>query len=140
MEITRRNALAMGTGAFAFAGLSPFPAFASLADDAIAALVGNAEFGEGLINLIAPEIAENGSSVLIEVSAQGASSITLFGDGNPEPIIATMNFGPLSPTRGASTRVRLHQTQNVIAVAKMENGSWQRASAEVKVTIGGCGG
>lgn len=96
--------------------------------------------GEGGVDLVAPEIAENGNAVPIEVSAEGASSITLLADGNPEPITAKFNFGPLSPTRGASTRVRLAKTQNVVALAEMDDGSWQVARASVKVTIGGCGG
>ena len=96
--------------------------------------------GEGAINLVAPEIAENGNTVPIEVSAEGAKSITLYADGNPTPNVATFNFGPLSPSRGASTRIRLAKTQDVVAVAQMEDGSWQIARATVKVTIGGCGG
>jgi sulfur-oxidizing protein SoxY len=34
----------------------------------------------------------------------------------------------------------LATTQNVIAIAQMEDGTFQRAQSEVKVTIGGCGG
>ena len=116
------------------------PAFSLVAEDVISALTDGAELGEGLIDLVAPEIAENGNAVPLEVSAPGASSITLFADGNPEPVTATFNFGPLSPTSSASTRVRLAKTQNVVALAKMADGSWQIARAAVKVTIGGCGG
>ncbi|MEO1115240.1 MAG: thiosulfate oxidation carrier protein SoxY, partial [Pseudomonadota bacterium] len=46
----------------------------------------------------------------------------------------------LSASRSASTRIRLATTQNVVAIAKMEDGSFQMARANVKVTIGGCGG
>ena len=42
--------------------------------------------------------------------------------------------------REANTRIRLATTQNVIAVAKMNDGSFFTASKQVKVTIGGCGG
>ena len=140
MNFTRRDILAIGAGTFAVAATAGMPAFASLTDDAIAALTGGAELGEGAINLVAPEIAENGNTVPIEVSAEGAKSITLYADGNPTPNVATFNFGPLSPSRGASTRIRLAKTQDVVAVAQMEDGSWQIARATVKVTIGGCGG
>ena len=140
MNFTRRDILAIGAGTFAVAATAGMPAFASLTDDAIAALTGGAELGEGAITLIAPEIAENGNTVPIEVSAEGAKSITLYADGNPTPNVATFNFGPLSPSRGASTRIRLAKTQDVVAVAQMEDGSWQIARATVKVTIGGCGG
>ena len=139
MELTRRKILAIGSGAFA-ASLTGLPAFASLTDDAIAAFTGGAEVGSGAISLTAPEIAENGNTVPIGVDAPGATQITLFADGNPVPNVATFNFGPLSASRSASTRIRLAKTQNVVAVAKMEDGSFQMAKAEVKVTIGGCGG
>ncbi len=139
MELTRRKILAIGSGAFA-ASLTGLPAFASLTDEAIAAFTGGAEMGSGAITLTAPEIAENGNTVPIGVDAPGAVQITLFADGNPVPNVATFNFGPLSASRSASTRIRLAQTQNVVAVAKMEDGSFQMAKAEVKVTIGGCGG
>lgn len=137
---SRRDILAIGAGGVAFATLGASPLYASAADDLIAELTGGADLGDGVIDLIAPEIAENGNAVPIDVTAEGAKSITLFGEGNPEPVMAKYNFGPLSPTRGASTRVRLAQTQDVIALAQMNDGSWQVARATVKVTIGGCGG
>ena len=140
MELTRRKVLAIGSGAFALASLTGLPALASLTDEAIAALTGGAEIGEGAVTLTAPEIAENGNTVPISVDAPGAVEITLYADGNPVPSVATFKFGPLSASRSASTRIRLAKTQNVVAVAKMEDGSFQMAKTEVKVTIGGCGG
>lgn len=140
MELTRRNFIALGSGTFALASMAALPAFANLTDDAIAALTGGAEIGEGAVTLTAPEIAENGNTVPVGVDAPGAVEITLYADGNPVPNVATFKFGPLSASRSASTRIRLARTQNVVAVAKMEDGSFQMAKAEVKVTIGGCGG
>jgi len=140
MELTRRKILAIGSGTLAFASLTGLPAFASLTDEAIAAMTGGADVTEGAMTLTAPEIAENGNTVPVSVDAPSAVSVTLFADGNPVPAVATFNFGPLSASRSASTRIRLAKTQDVVAIAKMEDGSFQRASANVKVTIGGCGG
>ncbi len=140
MELTRRRVLAIGTGVFAATAMAGLPAFANATDDAIAALTGGASLGEGAITLTAPEIAENGNTVPISVDAPGAVAITLFAEGNPTPSVATFKFGPLSASRSAATRIRLAGTQNVIAVAEMEDGSFQMAKANVKVTIGGCGG
>lgn len=140
MDLTRRQLLVMGTSAIALIGASAIPSYASIADDAIADLTGGADLGEGVISLTAPEIAENGNNVPVSFDAPGAIEVTLFADGNPVPKIAGFNFGPLSGSRFASTRVRLSTTQNVIAIAKMEDGSYQMAKTEVKVTIGGCGG
>ncbi|MEL7254953.1 MAG: thiosulfate oxidation carrier protein SoxY [Pseudomonadota bacterium] len=140
MTLTRRNMLAISSSTLAMAAMGALPAFASLTEDAIAAFTGGAEVAEGGVTLTSPEIAENGNTVPIGVDAPGAAEITLFADGNPVPNVATFKFGPMSASRSASTRIRLATTQNVIAVAKMEDGSFQMAKAEVKVTIGGCGG
>jgi sulfur-oxidizing protein SoxY len=59
---------------------------------------------------------------------------------NPTPGVATFTFGELAGSRSAATRIRLAGTQDVIAIAKMADGSFARTSANVKVTIGGCGG
>ena len=140
MELTRRNMLAISSGAVVATGLGALPAFASLAEDQIKELTGGAETGSGAVTLTAPEIAENGNTVPIEVAAPGAVMVTLFADGNPVPAVATVKFGKLNPSNAVSTRIRLAGTQNVIAIAQMEDGSFQRAQAAVKVTIGGCGG
>lgn len=140
MKFTRREMIVLGSGAALAAGVGVTPAFASVTDDLIAAFTGGAEMGEGGITLNTPEIAENGNTVPVEFSAPGATEVSLWADGNPVPPVATFKFGPLNPTRSAATRVRLAGTQNVIAVAKMEDGSFQMAQATVKVTIGGCGG
>ncbi|WP_413717331.1 thiosulfate oxidation carrier protein SoxY [Silicimonas sp. MF1-12-2] len=138
MELTRRQTLIVGLGAAAAAVL-PMRAMAAIEDD-IAAFTGGAAVGEGGITLNAPEIAENGNTVPISVSAPGAVSIAVYAAGNPVPPVATFNFGPLAASQSASTRIRLAQTQDVIAVAKMADGSFVQTSATVKVTIGGCGG
>lgn len=138
MELTRRQTLIVGLGAAA-ATMLPLRAMAALEDD-IAAFTGGAEVGEGGITLNAPEIAENGNTVPIEVSAPGAVSIAVYAAGNPVPAVATFNFGPLAASQSASTRIRLAKTQDVVAVAKMADGSFVQTSQTVKVTIGGCGG
>lgn len=138
MELTRRNAILMGAGAFLVAGL-PMRASAA-ADDAIAAFTGGAEVGAGDITLTAPEIAENGNTVPIEVSSGGATEILVLAMGNPTPGVANFKFGKLAASRSASTRIRLAGTQDVVAIAKLEDGSFVQAASTVKVTIGGCGG
>ena len=110
------------------------------ADAAVKKLVGGAAMRDGGIELTAPEIAENGNTVPVEVSAPGAVSITLLAAGNPLPGVATFNFGPLAGEQRASTRIRLAKTQDLVAVAKFEDGSVAKATRTVKVTIGGCGG
>ncbi|MCA0869904.1 thiosulfate oxidation carrier protein SoxY [Seohaeicola saemankumensis] len=138
MEFSRRETLAMGLGAAVMTVL-PFRVSAA-ADDKIAEFTGGADMADGGITLTAPEIAENGNTVPIEVSAPGATAIMILATGNPTPGVATFNFGPLAASQAASTRIRLAGTQDVVAIAKMADGSFAKASSTVKVTIGGCGG
>jgi sulfur-oxidizing protein SoxY len=106
----------------------------------IAELTGGASLGEGTIKLNTPEIAENGNTVPVDVSAEGATDIIVLAAGNPNPGVVTFHFGPLAAAAAGSTRIRLAKTQDVIAVAKMADGSFKMATRQVKVTIGGCGG
>jgi sulfur-oxidizing protein SoxY len=139
MTITRRQTFMMALGASVAAAM-PFRAFADASEDSIAVFTGGAEMGTEGLTLTAPEIAENGNTVPVEVSAPGAVSIMLLATGNPTPDAAIFNFGPLAALQTASTRIRLAKTQNVMAIAKMADGSFVQATQEVKVTIGGCGG
>ncbi len=138
MEFTRRDTLALGLGAAALAVL-PISAYATT-EEATMAFTGGADVAEGGVDLTAPEIAENGNTVPISVAAPGAVSIMILATGNPDPNVATFNFGELSASTAASTRIRLAGTQDVVAIAKMADGSFAKASSLVKVTIGGCGG
>lgn len=139
MELTRRGMIALGAGAAAVALMPALPAHAAV-EDAILAFTGGAAVGEGGVTLTTPEIAENGNTVPVSVSAPGAVSIMLLAAGNPNPDVGTFNFGALAASQSAATRIRLAGTQDVIAIAKMADGSFVQARNEVKVTIGGCGG
>ena len=141
MELTRRQALALGAGA-TVAAVLPLPAWAedNGTAEAIKAFTGGADVTDGGVEIGAPEIAENGNTVPVEVSAEGASAILLLAAGNPRPGVATFNFGKLSADSSAKTRIRLAKTQDLVAVARMADGSFVQASRTVKVTIGGCGG
>ncbi len=110
------------------------------ADDAVAAFTGGADVSETGVELTAPEIAENGNTVPISVEAGGAVAILVLAMGNPTPGVAQFNFGAMSGAQAASTRVRLAGTQDIVAIAKMADGSFAKAQQTVKVTIGGCGG
>lgn len=139
MELTRRSAVILGASALFAAGL-PKHGFAATSEELIAAFTDGAEIGAGDIVLTAPEIAENGNTVPIEVSSGSATEILILAMGNPTPSVATFKFGKLAASRTASTRIRLAGTQDVVAIAKLDDGSFVQASSTVKVTIGGCGG
>ncbi|WP_417410042.1 thiosulfate oxidation carrier protein SoxY [Hoeflea sp.] len=151
MQFTRRKVLGLtaGAAAFAVAGARISPALASVeeAEKMVMEFTGGATPAEGKITLTAPEIAENGNTVPVSVSVESAmegddlvESVIIFADGNPNPAVATFHFTELSGEALATTRIRLAKTQNVIAVAKMKDGSVFMDKKQVKVTIGGCGG
>jgi sulfur-oxidizing protein SoxY len=148
--ISRRQTLALGAGALAL-GVPVFatPARAAKNDSAevIKVFTGGKEPQSGKVKLDLPEIAENGNTVPMTVSVDGpmsessyVSDILVVADGNPRAGVVTFHFSPASGIAEANTRIRLAGTQNVIAIAKMNDGSVFMASKEVKVTIGGCGG
>jgi len=139
MQFTRRDTLVMGAGA-AIATFMPFRAFADLTEDETDTFADGAVVTDGGVEVTAPEIAENGNTVPISVSAPGAVSILVLASGNPAPRVIEFGFGPRSGSSSAATRCRLAGTQNIIALAKMADGSVMRGTAAVKVTIGGCGG
>ncbi len=137
--LTRRDTMAMGLGVAAVA-MVPGAAIASAVDDAIAAFTGGASVTDGGVTIDAPEIAENGNTVPIAVDAPGATEILLLAAGNPTPGVAKFGFGEGAASSRAATRIRLGGTQDVVAIAKMADGTYARGAVEVKVTIGGCGG
>ncbi|KAF0675273.1 thiosulfate oxidation carrier protein SoxY [Profundibacterium mesophilum] len=140
MSYSRRHTLAMIAGSGITVMLGARMALAKSAEEMIAAFTGGAQItGEGL-TLTAPEIAENGNTVPVEVDAPGAEAIMILATGNPNPDVGVFHFGPLAGAQMASTRIRLAGTQEVVAIARMSDGSFARAAQEVKVTIGGCGG
>jgi sulfur-oxidizing protein SoxY len=146
--VSRRQVLAGSAGALAIAAFGVAPAqAANNAQDLIKAFTGGKPATEAKVKLDLPEIAENGNTVPMTVTVESpmteASHVTevlVLADGNPNAGVATFHFSPASGVAEANTRIRLAATQNIIAVAKMNDGSFVTASKQVKVTIGGCGG
>jgi sulfur-oxidizing protein SoxY len=150
LTLNRRHVLTIGVGALALAasGAATSPARAANdSEDLIKKFTGGKTATEGRVRLDLPEIAENGNTVPMTVSVESpmteqsyVSDVLIVSDGNPRGGVATFHFTPASGAAEANVRIRLAATQNVIAVAKMNDGSFFMASKPVKVTIGGCGG
>jgi sulfur-oxidizing protein SoxY len=146
LRLNRREALTAGAGALAAGvGLAAGPARA-LNDyaDQIKAFTGGRMPVEGLMKLELPELAENGNTVPLSVAVdtpEGArvQEILVVAPANPNARVIRFRFSPSSLPE-ASTRIRLAETQDVIAVAKLDDGSFLSVSRQIKVTIGGCGG
>ena len=150
MNVTRRQTFMLGAGAVAFAtlGSQVTVAFASPeSDKLIAEFTGGKEATAGKVKLKAPEIAENGNTVPVSFTVESpmtadnhVASVMILALGNPGPAVGTFNFTAMSGEAAASTRIRLAKTQEVLAIAKMSDGSVFMDKKTVKVTIGGCGG
>jgi sulfur-oxidizing protein SoxY len=112
---------------------------------AIEAWAGRATIREGRVELEVPPLVDNGNLVSIGVrvdspmtQADHVREIAVFNDGNPQPDVVRLHFTPRSGRAAASLSIRLSTTQNLVAVARMSDGSlWQRR-VEVVVVLAAC--
>jgi sulfur-oxidizing protein SoxY len=144
-----RRTFLTATAAATAALVAPMAAFATPAqvEDEIKKLIPGKAPAEGKIKLELPSIAENGLVVPLSFDVESPMTdkdyvkrVMFFAEGNPNPLVATFNFTPLMPKASGQIRIRLAQTQNIVAVAEMSDGKVYQTKREVKVTIGGCGG
>ncbi|MGR2741060.1 thiosulfate oxidation carrier complex protein SoxZ [Billgrantia sp. Q4P2] len=108
-------------------------------------LLGDSEPRTQGLTLDLPHVSEDGSAVPLTVSFDAEldegdyiARIDLFANANPSPEIATFRLTPLNGRAEISTRVRLNETQEVIAVATSHQGERYVTSREVRVTVSGC--
>lgn len=103
---------------------------------------GGASAGESRDILInAPEIAENGAKVEVDITSNIANtrSLAVFADRNPMPLCAALEFSGVALPY-ARVQIKLAETTRIRAVVKTADGKTHVAFREVKVTLGGCGG
>jgi sulfur-oxidizing protein SoxY len=145
-ESPTRRLILLGAAGF---GLAPFarPAAATPAamDEAIRGLVGEASVNRGKVKLELPPIVENGNAVPLTVSvdspmteADHVASIHIFNEKNPQPYVAAFHLGPRAGKAAASTRIRLADSQQVIAIARLSDGSFWSDRVDVIVTLAAC--
>ena len=136
-------------GAIAVGLLKPLAALAAWnkeafgADSAAAALKGigasNAAPSTEIL-IEAPEIAENGAVVPIEIASKvpGTVSIAVLVDKNPFPLVGKFDFME-DAVPFVKLNVKMGETSEVRVVAQAGGKSYF-AAKQIKVTIGGCGG
>lgn len=109
-------------------------------DEALKAAFGDAEIVDSAdVELKAPLQAENGAVVPIQVSTSvPADKILIIAEKNPSPMVTLLDLGD-----GAggmySVRIKMGETSPVHCIVS-SGGKLLRASQEIKVTVGGCGG
>lgn len=110
-------------------------------NDALKAYAGTGATESRDIVISAPEIAENGAKVEIDISSNLPNTRTLavFADKNPMPLCASLDFsGAALPY--VRVQLKLAETTRIRAIAKTADGKTYITFREVKVTLGGCGG
>jgi len=109
-------------------------------NDALKAYGGTTSTESRDILINAPEIAENGAKVEIEITSniENTRSLTIFSDKNPMPLSAIMEFSG-SALPYARVQLKLAETTRVRAMVKTLDGKNYVAFREIKVTLGGCG-
>jgi sulfur-oxidizing protein SoxY len=147
---TRRRLLAgaalAGTGlALRMQAARADPAVDNALRQALARFAGGAAPREGRVTLDLPELVENGNAVPITVSvdspmtaADHVVAIALFTSRNPAPEVAEFRLGPASGRARVASRIRLATSQQVVAAARMADGSVWTRSVDVLVTLAAC--
>ena len=145
-ESTRRKFLALTGGAAVLAvTLRPAEATPAMLASAIRNVVGTAPVKAGKVKLDIPPLVENGNTVPMTVSVDSpmapedhVKSIHVFNEKNPQPNIGNFYLSPQAGRAQISTRIRLADSQKVVAIAKLSDGSFWSASVDVVVTLAAC--
>lgn len=118
---------------------APDPFKSSTLEEAMESLGVSPEESED-VSLTVPEIAENGAVVPVSVktSLADATEIAVVVPQNPTTVAAVFKLNEKA-TGAVSTRIKMGETSDVIAVVKAGDKAYM-AKQEVKVTVGGCGG
>lgn len=108
-------------------------------------IVGSATVSEGRVKLEVPPLVENGNVVPLAVSvdspmteADHVRAIHVLNEKNPLPEIVTVRFGPRAGRARVATRIRLSDSQKVVALAEMSDGTFRSHSVHVVVTLAAC--
>jgi len=112
---------------------------------AIKGVVGDAAVHKGKVKLEVPPLVENGNSVTTTVSVESpmtaedyVKAIHVFNEKNPQPNIIGVRLGPHAGRAMFSTRIRLADSQKIIAIAEMSDGSFWSDETDVVVTMAAC--
>ena len=149
-QATRRQFLGLAGGAAALGAvpavtLRPAEATPAMLAAAIRNVVGGAVVRTGKVKLDVPPLVENGNTVPLTVSVASpmtrddhVRSIHVFNEKNPQPNIGNFYLGPQAGRAQISTRIRLADSQKIVAIAHLSDGSFWSESADVVVTLAAC--
>ena len=142
---TRRTVLAAIGGAGLALAVRPAQATPETMKSAIRQVVGEAAVKPGRIKLDLPPLVENGNTVAMAVTVDSpmtandhVKAIHVFTEKNPQPNVISAKLGPRAGKAEIQTRVRLADTQTVVAICEMSDGSFWSDTVDVIITLGAC--
>jgi sulfur-oxidizing protein SoxY len=132
-------------GAVPIVTLRPSEATPAMLASAIRNVVGTSVVQAGRVKIDVPPLVENGNTVPMTVTVTSpmtaedhVKSIHVFNEKNPQPNIGNFYLGPRAGRAQISTRIRLADSQKIVAIAQLSDGSFWSASADVVVTLAAC--
>ena len=142
---TRREVLAAAAGCLAPTVVRPAQGATGQIETAIQSAFGEAPIRPGKVKLDLPPLVENGNSVPLTVTVDHpvtpesfVKTIAIFNEKNPQPNVATFHLGPRAGVARVATRIRLADSQKLVAVAELSDGTFWSGSADVIVTLAAC--
>jgi len=150
-DATRRDVLVGGLAGLG-AGLSavlikvePAAATPATMQRAIRQVVGEAPVRKGKVTIDVPALVENGNTVALAIEVDSpmteqdhVKAIHVFNEKNPLPNVISARLSPHAGRARIATRFRLADTQTIVAIAELSDGSFWSASADVIVTLQAC--
>jgi sulfur-oxidizing protein SoxY len=132
-------------GAIPIVTLRPVEATPAMLATAIRNVVGEAPVRTGKVKLDVPPLVENGNTVPMTVSVSNpmtsddyVKSIHVFNEKNPQPNVGNFYLGPHAGRAQISTRIRLADSQKIVAIARLSDDSFWSTSVDVVVTLAAC--
>jgi sulfur-oxidizing protein SoxY len=112
---------------------------------AIRQVVGEASVKPGKVKLDLPPLVENGNTVPFTVSVDSpmtpsdyVKAIHVFNEKNPQSNVIGVRLGPRAGRASFTSRMRLADSEKVVAIAELSDGSFWSDSVDVVVTIAAC--
>ena len=149
-QTSRRQFLGLAGGAAVLGAVPvvtvrPVEATPAMLATAIRNVVGEAPVRTGKVKLDVPPLVENGNTVPMTVSVSNpmtpddyVKSIHVFNEKNPQPNVGNFYLGPHAGRAQISTRIRLADSQKIVAIARLSDGSFWSVSVDVVVTLAAC--
>jgi sulfur-oxidizing protein SoxY len=137
--------VAAGIGLASVVTVEPARATPAEMQEAIRKVVGSARVNPGKVKLELPPLIENGNAVPLAVTVESPMTeahhvrvVHVFTEKNPQPNVASFHLGPRAGKATVATRVRLADSQTVVAICELSDGSFWSDSTGIVVTLAAC--